>query len=338
MATINSQYDTIDTGGFWFTGPSPPSAGTGQVGDMYLDEDGNVWQKTESGWTLTGTNLTGPQGPTGPQGVQGPAGAQGVQGPAGATGTQGPAGPSGPQGPTGPTGPQGPAGTGINLKGSVNTYPNLPSQPQPDNDAYVTLDTGHLWVSTGGIWVDVGPFVGPMGPTGPQGPAGPTGATGAQGAQGAQGIPGPAGPAGAQGPMGPEGPRGPKGDPGDPYGTPVLAIGAIVHWRPFRMDRRPYGLCKPAIVLGVWDEYYNLLSLHVLGTAGGPVPLLDKVPTGHGEGQWHYISDCPYSYVLNQSTPFTFNPLEFSATLERAQANGHVPSEPTPANGGGDAP
>src|SRR5262249_14235118 len=69
---------------------------------------------------------------------------------------------------------------------------------------------------------------------------------------------------------------------------------------PFRMTKNLYGLCKPAIVLGVWDEFHNLLSLHVIGTLGGPAELIDQCYTGHGDGQWHYISDCPYSFTFRE--------------------------------------
>src|SRR5438045_9669024 len=49
-------------------------------------------------------NVTGPQGPMGPQGLPGAQGPQGLQG---AQGLQGSKGPQGPQGPEGQTGPQG---------------------------------------------------------------------------------------------------------------------------------------------------------------------------------------------------------------------------------------
>lgn len=55
-------------------------------------------------------NVTGPQGPIGPQGVQGQTGAQGVAGPKGDTGLPGVAGPKGDTGTQGPAGPQGPKG------------------------------------------------------------------------------------------------------------------------------------------------------------------------------------------------------------------------------------
>ncbi len=98
---------------------------------------------------------TGPQGPTGAQGIQGPAGAtgptgaQGIQGPVGATGPTGVQGIQGPVGATGPTGVQG-------IQGPVG----------------VTGPTGLQ-----GIQGPVG-ATGPTGPQGIQGPVGPTGPTG----------------------------------------------------------------------------------------------------------------------------------------------------------------
>lgn len=257
----------------------------------------------------------GPQGPQGPQGVAGPTGptgpagatgAQGVPGTAGAQGPQGLPGPSGPQGiqgTAGPTGPQGPAGLGLNIKGTVPTQAALPAQPQPQNDAYATVDTGHLYASSGTQWVDTGLIRGPAGPTGP------TGAQGPAGAQGQQGIPGAAGPqglTGAQGPQGTQGipgPVGPQGPSGNPSGAPLLGIGVIVHWRPPNAVYDRYALCKPAVVVDIVDLTNNILSIAVISPAfnQGPVMLQDQVQEGHTEGLWHYISDCPFSQSLAQS-------------------------------------
>jgi hypothetical protein len=209
---------------------------------------------------------------------------------------------AGPQGPQGPAGPEGPAGLGLNIKGTVPTQSALPATGNALNDAYTTVDTGHLYAWNGSAWIDSGLVRGPAGPNGPQGPAGaqgPSGPQGPQGQPGAQGAVGPQGPAGAQGPPGVQGPRGPQGPPGDPFGTPVLAIGAIVHWRPAHATYDRYGFCKPAVVLFVPNEPNNLLSLHVLGSLGGVDPFMDQVPTGSEAGQWHFIGDCPYSF----STP-----------------------------------
>lgn len=97
--------------------------------------------------------------------------------------------PTGPTGATGADGPQGPAGTGINPQGSVSTSTSLPGYPASYvgdyGDAYITEDTGNMWVWTeDDVWTDFGSLQGPAGPTGPQGATGP---------QGPQGIQGPAG-------------------------------------------------------------------------------------------------------------------------------------------------
>jgi hypothetical protein len=65
-------------GSVWYQGTTAPAAGTGVVGDWYINTTtGAYYQKTAtSTWTLQG-NLTGPQGPIGPTGPQGPTGATG---------------------------------------------------------------------------------------------------------------------------------------------------------------------------------------------------------------------------------------------------------------------
>ena len=244
---------------------------------------------------------TGPQGPVGatgmtggagPQGIQGNPGPQGTAGVAGVQGVPGAPGEQGVQGPPGPTGLQGPAGLGLNIKGTVPTFANLPAQPQPANDAYSDTQSGHLWASNGTQWIDTGLLRGPQGPAGVAGAQGPTGATGPQG------VPGSTGQQGIQGPIGAQGPQGAQGVPGDSFGTPVLAIGVVVHWRPPRSTHDRYGLCKPAIVTEVPNLAVGLVNAVVLGSQGSPVLLYDHIPRGVVEGQWHFIADCPYSMGL----------------------------------------
>lgn len=186
-------------------GPEGPTGATGPAGP-----------KGATG----ATGATGPQGALGPAGPQGPTGATGAAGATGPAGPAGPIGPEGPAGPQGPTGPQGPAGTGVTIKGSVPSSADLPASGNTEGDAWITQDTGHLWVWDGTQWVDAGLIQGPPGPagpqgaTGPQGPAGAAGGTGATGAQGPQGATGPSGPQGPQGDTGPQGPQGATGPPG----------------------------------------------------------------------------------------------------------------------------
>lgn len=271
-------------------GPQGPLGATGPAGPQ--GEQGTPGPQGANG----PQGIPGTQGPLGPQGVSGPPGPMGPAGLDGAQGIPGPAGPRGQDGPLGPQGDQGPPGLGLNIQGQVPDAAQLPAcSAGALGDAWVTANDGHLWVCNGNAWIDSGITRGPAGPRGADGPQGPVGP------QGTQGIPGPLGPQGAQGepglqgPIGAQGPRGPQGAPGDPYGAPLLAIGAIVHWRPEHATYDRYGFCKPAVVLFVPDEYHNILALRVLGTDGGPDPFLDRVTTGHAAGQWHFIVDCPYS-------------------------------------------
>lgn len=84
----------------------------------------------------------------------------------------------------GGTGPTGPAGVGLIIRGKVASSTALPTQPILVGDAYVTSDTGHLWVSDGSKWVDAGSLQGPTGSPGLPGPIGAIGATGATGPNG----------------------------------------------------------------------------------------------------------------------------------------------------------
>lgn len=113
------------------------------------------------------TGATGPRGPTGATGIgaTGPSGPEGPTGPTGPTGATGPTGPTGPQGPTGPrgqrgeTGPAGTDGQVFNLKGTVLTSEDLDEIPTPlENDAWIALDTSHVWFWNTAVWVDGGPI------------------------------------------------------------------------------------------------------------------------------------------------------------------------------------
>jgi hypothetical protein len=58
-------------------------------------------------------------------------------------------------------GPQGPAGEGLQIDGTVASQANLPPTGNTNNDAYITQDTGNLWIWLQGAWVDTGPIRGP---------------------------------------------------------------------------------------------------------------------------------------------------------------------------------
>lgn len=168
------------------------------------------------------TGEKGATGERGPQGLQGERGLQGVQGEKGEQGIQGPVGPKGeqgeqgiqgiqgPQGEPGPQGPKGDTGSGLNIKGELDSESQL---PQEGVSGDVWLIAGNLYVFVGENgnvesnpkWSNVGSIQGPAGPTGPKGEQGEPGPKGEPGADGAPGI---------QGPKGDPGQKGEKGDPG----------------------------------------------------------------------------------------------------------------------------
>lgn len=95
----------------------------------------------------------GPPGPAGDDGVDG------GPGPPGPEGDPGPIGPIGPPGPMGPQGEPGTPGQSFVIKGSVPSAPDdLPPTGEP-GDAWISTDTGHIWLWDGEKWVDGGPIV-----------------------------------------------------------------------------------------------------------------------------------------------------------------------------------
>jgi hypothetical protein len=102
-------------------------------------------------WTLQ-TNIEGPPGPAGAQGLQGPPGAQGPQGTPGTQGPQGETGATGATGAQGDPGAQGPQGIQGPPGSAGATGPEGPAGPQGDPGVQ-----------------------GPQGIQGIQGPAGPAG-------------------------------------------------------------------------------------------------------------------------------------------------------------------
>lgn len=198
-------------------------------------EKGETGPKGDKG----NTGEKGATGERGPQGLQGERGLQGVQGEQGEPGIQGPIGPKGekgdqgergPQGPQGQIGPQGPkgdTGSGLNIKGELDSESQLP-QEGVSGDAW--LITGNLYVYVGENgnvesnpkWSNVGSIQGPAGPQGPVGPKGEQGEPGPKGEPGADGIPG------AQGPKGDPGEKGEKGDPGSDASVTKQNVEAVL--------------------------------------------------------------------------------------------------------------
>lgn len=185
------------------------------------------------------TGEKGATGERGPQGLQGERGLQGVQGEKGEQGIQGPVGPKGeqgeqgiqgiqgPQGEPGPQGPKGDTGSGLNIKGELDSESQLP-QEGVSGDAW--LISGNLYVYAGENgnvesnpkWSNVGSIQGPAGPQGPVGPKGEQGEPGPKGEPGADGAPG------IQGPKGDPGQKGEKGDPGSDASVTKQNVEAVL--------------------------------------------------------------------------------------------------------------
>lgn len=167
------------------------------------------------------TGEKGATGERGPQGLQGERGLQGVQGEKGEQGIQGI---QGPQGEPGPQGPKGDTGSGLNLKGELDSESQLP-QEGVSGDAWLIAGNLYVFVGENGNvesnpkWSNVGSIQGPAGPTGPKGEQGEPGPKGEPGADGAPGI---------QGPKGDPGEKGEKGDPGSDASVTKQNVEAVL--------------------------------------------------------------------------------------------------------------
>ena len=185
------------------------------------------------------TGEKGATGERGPQGLQGERGLQGVQGEKGEQGIQGPVGPKGeqgeqgiqgiqgPQGEPGPQGPKGDTGSGLNIKGELDSESRLP-QEGVSGDAWLISGNLYVYVGENGNvesnpkWSNVGSIQGPAGPQGPVGPKGEQGEPGPKGEPGADGAPG------IQGPKGDPGEKGEKGDPGSDASVTKQNVEAVL--------------------------------------------------------------------------------------------------------------
>lgn len=185
------------------------------------------------------TGEKGATGERGPQGLQGERGLQGVQGEKGEQGIQGPVGPKGeqgeqgiqgiqgPQGEPGPQGPKGDTGSGLNIKGELDSESQLP-QEGVSGDAWLIAGNLYVYVGENGNvesnpkWSNVGSIQGPAGPQGPVGSKGEQGEPGPKGEPGADGAPG------IQGPKGDPGQKGEKGDPGSDASVTKQNVEAVL--------------------------------------------------------------------------------------------------------------
>lgn len=144
----------------------PGTPGEDGVGLRYDWQETKLGVKREDEATFTYTDLQGPQGERGPQGLQGPKGDKGdtgPQGPKGDKGNTGPQGEKGPQGIQGERGLQGPKGD----KGDTGA--------QGDKPAHQWLDTKLQFENPDGTWGALVDLKGEQGPEGPPGPKGDKG-------------------------------------------------------------------------------------------------------------------------------------------------------------------
>ena len=164
------------------------------------------FEGTEDEWLIS---LKGEKGETGPKGEQGEQGIQGIQGP---------------QGEPGPQGPKGDTGSGLNIKGELDSESQLP-QEGVSGDAWLIAGNLYVFVGENGNvesnpkWSNVGSIQGPAGPTGPKGEQGEPGPKGEPGDNGAPGI---------QGPKGDPGEKGEKGDPGSDASVTKQNVEAVL--------------------------------------------------------------------------------------------------------------
>lgn len=194
------------------TGPKGDKGDTGEKGAT--GERGPQGLQGERG-------LQGDRGEKGEQGIQGPVGPKGEQGEQGIQGIQGPQGEPGIQGPKGDT------GSGLNIKGELDSESQLP-QEGVSGDAWLISGNLYVYVGENGNiesnpkWSNVGSIQGPAGPQGPVGPKGEQGEPGPKGEPGADGAPG------AQGPKGDPGQKGEKGDPGSDASVTKQNVEAVL--------------------------------------------------------------------------------------------------------------
>lgn len=201
-----------------------PEVKTGQfvmidTGDVENEEDSRLYLKGDTEWKFI-SDLSGAQGIQGLSAYQvavqhGFEGTEAewlisLKGEKGETGPKGDKGDTGEKGETGPQGPKGDTGSGLNLKGELDSETELP-QEGVSGDAWLISGNLYVYVGENGNvesnpkWSNVGSIQGPAGPTGPKGEQGEPGPKGEPGANGAPGV---------QGPKGDPGEKGEKGDPG----------------------------------------------------------------------------------------------------------------------------
>ena len=227
-----------------------PEVKTGQfvmidTGDVENEEDSRLYLKGDTEWKFI-SDLSGAQGIQGLsayqvavqhgfegtedewlislKGEKGDPGPKGDKGDTGEKGATGERGPQGLQGEPGLQGPKGDTGSGLNIKGELDSESQLP-QEGVSGDVWLIAGNLYVYVGENGNvesntkWSNIGSIQGPAGPQGPKGEQGEPGPKGEPGADGAPGI---------QGPKGDPGQKGEKGDPGSDASVTKQNVEAVL--------------------------------------------------------------------------------------------------------------
>lgn len=206
------------------------------TGDVENEEDSRLYLKGDTEWKFI-SDLSGAQGIQGLSAYQvavqhGFEGTEAewlisLKGEKGETGPKGDKGDTGEKGATGERGPKGDTGSGLNIKGELDSEAGLP-QEGVSGDAWLIAGNLYVYVGENGNvvsnpkWSNIGSIQGPAGPQGPVGPKGEQGEPGPKGEPGANGAPG------VQGPKGDPGEKGEKGDPGSDASVTKQNVEAVL--------------------------------------------------------------------------------------------------------------
>lgn len=188
------------------------------TGDVENEEDSRLYLKGDTEWKFI-SDLSGAQGIQGLSAYQ-VAVQHGFEG----TEAEWLISLKGEKGETGPQGPKGDTGSGLNIKGELDSESQLP-QEGVSGDAWLISGNLYVYVGENGNvesnpkWSNVGSIQGPAGPTGPKGEQGEPGPKGEPGANGAPGV---------QGPKGDPGEKGEKGDPGSDASVTKQNVEAVL--------------------------------------------------------------------------------------------------------------
>lgn len=188
------------------------------TGDVENEEDSRLYLKGDTEWKFI-SDLSGAQGIQGLSAYQ-VAVQHGFEG----TEAEWLISLKGEKGETGPKGDKGDTGSGLNIKGELDSESQLP-QEGVSGDAWLISGNLYVYVGENGNvvsnpkWSNVGSIQGPAGPTGPKGEQGEPGPKGEPGANGAPGE---------QGPKGDPGEKGEKGDPGSDASVTKANVEAVL--------------------------------------------------------------------------------------------------------------